>query len=162
MLLLNYTQSWDFLSGVSTATKILFMYFGNLGISRPQSQFPHSCVCERFLYSQYCSTYFLWPRNSFSGNICFEFSVLVLCSELSFWPFMVTAAAYCKKMHNSKTVPLKRTDRVLHNGRKSWVGRGACLCSVPPTARLLIGVTPSPHRIPYPHLTHPFLSMNTL
>jgi hypothetical protein len=23
----------------------------------------------------------LWPRNSFSGNICFEFSVLVLCSE---------------------------------------------------------------------------------
>ncbi len=24
----------------------------------------------------------LWPRNSFSGNICFEFSVLVLCSVL--------------------------------------------------------------------------------
>jgi hypothetical protein len=22
----------------------------------------------------------LWPRNSFSGNICFQFSVLVLCS----------------------------------------------------------------------------------
>ncbi len=22
----------------------------------------------------------LWPRNSFSGNICFEFSVLFLCS----------------------------------------------------------------------------------
>jgi hypothetical protein len=22
----------------------------------------------------------LWPRNSFSGNICFEFTVLVLCS----------------------------------------------------------------------------------
>jgi hypothetical protein len=24
----------------------------------------------------------LWPRNSFSGNICFQFSVLVLCSVL--------------------------------------------------------------------------------
>ncbi len=24
----------------------------------------------------------LWPRNSFSGNICFEFSVLVLCSAV--------------------------------------------------------------------------------
>jgi hypothetical protein len=23
-----------------------------LGIARPQSQFPHSCVCERFIYSQ--------------------------------------------------------------------------------------------------------------
>ncbi len=28
------------------------------GIARPQSQFPHSCVCERFLYSHYRSTYF--------------------------------------------------------------------------------------------------------
>jgi hypothetical protein len=23
----------------------------------------------------------LWPHNSLSGNICFEFTVLVLCSE---------------------------------------------------------------------------------
>ncbi len=30
-----------------TATKIPFMYFFS-GIARPQSQFPHSCVCERF------------------------------------------------------------------------------------------------------------------
>ncbi len=29
-----------------------------LGIARPQSQFPHSCVCERFIYSQDRSTYF--------------------------------------------------------------------------------------------------------
>ncbi len=28
-----------------------------LGIVRPQSQFPHSCVCERFIYSQDQSTY---------------------------------------------------------------------------------------------------------
>ncbi len=29
----------------------------SLGTARPQSQFPHSCVCERFLYSQDRSTY---------------------------------------------------------------------------------------------------------
>jgi hypothetical protein len=28
------------------------------GIARPQSRFPHSCVCERFVYSQDRSTYF--------------------------------------------------------------------------------------------------------
>jgi hypothetical protein len=28
------------------------------GIARPKSQFPHSCVCERFIYSQDQSTYF--------------------------------------------------------------------------------------------------------
>ncbi len=27
------------------------------GIARPQSQFPHSCVCERFIYSQDLSAY---------------------------------------------------------------------------------------------------------
>jgi hypothetical protein len=30
-----------------------------LGIARPQSQFPHSCVCERIIHSQDRSTYFL-------------------------------------------------------------------------------------------------------
>ncbi len=29
-----------------------------LGIARPQSQFPHSCVCEQFIYSQDRSAYF--------------------------------------------------------------------------------------------------------
>ncbi len=29
-----------------------------LGIVQPQSQFPHSCVCEQFIYSQDQSTYF--------------------------------------------------------------------------------------------------------
>ncbi len=29
-----------------------------LGIARPQYQFPHSCVCDRFIYSQDWSTYF--------------------------------------------------------------------------------------------------------
>ncbi len=66
-----------------------------LGIARPRSKFPHSCVCEGFIYSQSQDPRIgrsivgiyksltdirvwelgLWPRNSFSGNICFEFSV---------------------------------------------------------------------------------------
>ncbi len=75
-----------------TATKIPFIYFF-LIIAWPQSQFPHSYVCELFIYSQDRSTYFLqqnrqidhkslrhmnvelglWLRNCFSGNICFDF-----------------------------------------------------------------------------------------
>ncbi len=77
-----------------------------LGMARPCSKFPHSCVCERFIYSQDRSTYCiscsrigrsivgiyksltdtwmwklgLWLRNSFSGIFVFNFSVLVLCS----------------------------------------------------------------------------------
>jgi hypothetical protein len=39
--------------------EIPFMYcISFLGIARPQSQFPHSCVCEWFIYSQDQSTYF--------------------------------------------------------------------------------------------------------
>jgi hypothetical protein len=34
-----------------------------LGIARPESQFPHSCVCERFLYSQ------ISPHNWLQQNI---------------------------------------------------------------------------------------------
>jgi hypothetical protein len=41
-----------------TARIIPFMYFFR-GIARPQFQFPHLCVCERFIYSQDWSTYFL-------------------------------------------------------------------------------------------------------
>jgi hypothetical protein len=32
-----------------------------LGIARPQPQFPHSCVCERFIYSQPGSVYIFPP-----------------------------------------------------------------------------------------------------
>ena len=80
------------------------LYIPFLGIARPQPQFLHSCVCERFIYSQDRSTYFLQqkrqlhhgntlfanrhmnveiglrPRYSFSGNICFQFSEFFLSS----------------------------------------------------------------------------------
>ncbi len=43
-----------------------------LGIARPQSQFPYSCVCGRFIYSQDRSTYFLQhKRQTHRGNIYF-------------------------------------------------------------------------------------------
>ncbi len=55
----------------STATKIPFMYFciPFLGIARPQSQFPHSCVCGRFIYSQDRSAYFLQQYRQIGGGI---------------------------------------------------------------------------------------------
>ncbi len=41
-----------------------------LGIARPQYQIPHSCVCERFIYSQDLSTYFLQQNRQIDrGNI---------------------------------------------------------------------------------------------
>ncbi len=90
----------------------LFIPF--LGIARPQSQFhihvsvgdlyistivPHMS-CSRIgrsimgKYKSLTDTWMwklgLWLRSSFPGNICFEFSVLVLCSAwLKYWPYKV-------------------------------------------------------------------------
>ncbi len=48
------------------------LYIPFLGIARPQTQFPHSCVFERFIYSQDQSTYFLQQnRQTHRGNISF-------------------------------------------------------------------------------------------
>jgi hypothetical protein len=84
-----------------TATKIQFIcsFSGNCAASVPIFTFiclwaiprigPH-ISCRRIgrsiegTYKSLTDTWIwqlgLWPRNSFSGNICFEFSVLVLCS----------------------------------------------------------------------------------
>ncbi len=45
-------------SSGSTLQGKLHIYIPFLGTVRPQSQFPHSCVCEIFIYSQDQSTYF--------------------------------------------------------------------------------------------------------
>jgi hypothetical protein len=44
-------------------TKISKQIFPGKGISGPQSQFPHSCVCERFIYSHD------WSPYSVGGNM---------------------------------------------------------------------------------------------
>ncbi len=51
-----------------------------LGIARPQSQFPHSWVCEWIIYSQGRSTYFL-PQNRQTdpGNIYVNLSLIYEC-----------------------------------------------------------------------------------
>ncbi len=85
-----------------TLQRNFYLCIPRRGITRPQSQFTHSCVCERSICSQDRSTYYtaaekadrskkyinrtqkhecrnwVWPRSSFSGNICCEFSVLCL------------------------------------------------------------------------------------
>ena len=46
------------------------LYIPFLGIARPQPQFPHSCIFERFIYSQDQFTYFLQQnRQTHRGNI---------------------------------------------------------------------------------------------
>ncbi len=58
---------------VYTLQRQFRLYIPFLGIARPQPQFPHSCVCERFICSQDRSTYFLQQkRQTHRGNI--EFS----------------------------------------------------------------------------------------
>ncbi len=48
---------WD-----STLQRQFRLYIPFLGIARSQPQFPHSCVWERFIYSQDRSTYFLQQK----------------------------------------------------------------------------------------------------
>ncbi len=67
---------------LSTATQThckSYLCIPFLGIARPQSQFPHSCVCERFIYSQDRSTYFLQPNWQIDrGNIYLYVYFLIL------------------------------------------------------------------------------------
>jgi hypothetical protein len=46
-----------FLSGRALQRKS-YLCISRKGIAWPQSQFPHSCIYERFIYSQDLSTYF--------------------------------------------------------------------------------------------------------
>jgi hypothetical protein len=56
---------------ICTVTKTPFtVCIPFLGIARPKSQFPHSCVGEQFIYSKDWFTYFLQQRRQIDyGNI---------------------------------------------------------------------------------------------
>jgi hypothetical protein len=55
---------------LTTLQRQFRLYIPFLGIARPQPQFPHSCVFERFIYSQDQSTYSLQQnRQTHRGNI---------------------------------------------------------------------------------------------
>jgi hypothetical protein len=84
-----------------TATKIPFMY-SFFGIARLQSQFPHSCVCERFIYSQDQSTYFLQLNRQIDhGTICINRSQTHDCGNwdcglaIPFLGIFVSSFRYC-------------------------------------------------------------------
>jgi hypothetical protein len=99
------------------------------GIARPYFQFPHSCTYERFINSQDRSTYFqhqnrqldhgnisiahrqmnvgigtvTWPRNSFSGNICFKLPYW-FCAVQGWKHILPRHSLYIYKMKSSELV----------------------------------------------------------
>ncbi len=63
-------ESWENWRISAALQRQFRLYIPFLGIARPQPQFPHSCVFERFTYSQDQSTYFLQQnRKNRCGNI---------------------------------------------------------------------------------------------
>jgi hypothetical protein len=69
-----------------------------LGIARPQSQFPHSCVYEGFKYSQDRSTYFLAAEYSRIGRsmvgiykslTAHECGIGTVSVQFLFWEYLI-------------------------------------------------------------------------
>ncbi len=62
--------SFRLIRSLTTLQRQFRLYIPFLGIVRPQPQFLHSCVCERFIYSQDRSTYVLQQKRQLHrGNI---------------------------------------------------------------------------------------------
>ncbi len=61
-----------------------------LGIARPQPQFPHSCVCERFIYSQAheCRNWDRDPDIPFLEIFVSNFRHFVFAVQFHFWEYM--------------------------------------------------------------------------
>jgi hypothetical protein len=107
------------------------LYIPFLGIARPQSQFPHSCVCELFIYIPRIGPHIsssrngssivgiynsltdtrMWklglrPRYSFSGNICFKVSAFFFAvpyrSHKFYYSFFKTIIVALKTMVHMK------------------------------------------------------------
>jgi hypothetical protein len=94
--------------------------------------FQIQCHCERFIVSPDWSTYFpaaewlwklgLWPHNSFSRNICFEFSILCLCGAVSklshFFSLLVCLLSSLQTVEKGREVPRRGTESYDH--KKAW------------------------------------------
>jgi hypothetical protein len=85
-----------------TATKIPSIYSFS-GIAGLQSQFPHSCVCERFIYSQDRFTHFLQQNRQINrGNISIahrhmnaEIGPVAPHPQFLFWEYLFQNFRYC-------------------------------------------------------------------
>ncbi len=84
----NYSQKYGFifisivLMWISALQGKFHLCIPFRGIVRPQSQFPHSCVCERFIYTQDQSTYI--PAAEYS-NLSWKYLNLSQIYECRNW-----------------------------------------------------------------------------
>jgi hypothetical protein len=81
------------------------------GLARPPSQFPHSCVCERFIYSQDRSTYFpaaeLWQTD--------PWEYINHSQTIPFLGIFISNFRYCVfAVHTNPTVKFALMDRDLN------------------------------------------------
>ncbi len=53
----GYSRKWGIHILSYTLQQKSHLCIPRKGIVRPQSKFPHSCICERFIYSHNCSAY---------------------------------------------------------------------------------------------------------
>jgi hypothetical protein len=75
---------------INTLQQKSYLCIPFLRIARPQSQFPHPCVCERLIYSQDRSTphtVFLQQNIPGRGNI--ETALGIFVSNFRYWFFAV-------------------------------------------------------------------------
>jgi hypothetical protein len=97
-----------------------------LGISRPQSQFPHSCVYEQFIYSQDWSTYFLQQidccrENPFLG---------IFVSNFRYWFFAGKDTGIEPEPVQTMTMKTKYIFKIILRKQIGDCGGSAYVCKV--------------------------------
>ncbi len=76
------------------------------GIARPQSQLTHSCVCERFIYSQDRSTYFLQQNRQSDRSQKHEYRNWDWVRAVSFPGIFVSNFWYCVFLVRALQLPV--------------------------------------------------------